>query len=346
MGEPFMNDPSLPEARPHRSSAEDHASAALFAGTPYRFLSELGRGESSSVYLVSHRMMGARQVAKVLHPHLARASDGLKRLRREGRILGRLQHPHVVVVDGAGTTSDGRPFLLFQYLKGETLTARLERSRLSPTTSVQIAREVLSALEAAHGVGVLHRHVCPNNLFLEELAEGTFRTRVLDFGWAKLDESRTREGTSSSAALSVSGELWGEAGYRSPETERGAEWEEADDVYSVGALLYRCLSGRSLPAGGRRPTKLRVQEGPSALRALVARALQPERTMRFRSARELQLALRQLGPEVAASADELEPTRALAARQRSTKLVLAVLLFTASLLLGEVAALVFRWVDS
>lgn len=159
----------------------------LFLGTNYRTVSRLGAGGMGEVFVVEHRELGREFVAKVLHAELASDARVVDRMRVERQALGRLSHPHIVSVIDSASLSDGRPFFVMELLRGRTLAEELrERGKLPVYEAVRFACELLSALAASHGIGVVHRDIKPANLFICALPNGSRHLKVLDFGIARV----------------------------------------------------------------------------------------------------------------------------------------------------------------
>src|SRR5947207_1516480 len=141
-----------------------------FEGTPYKLVRRLGSGGMSDVFLVAHRELEKQFVAKVLRAELATDPQTLDRVRIEAQALGRLSHENIVSVTDVRTMRDGRPFIVMEHLRGRPLSAELaERKPLPVREAIGYARELLSALAAVHGMGMVHRDVKPSNLFLCDL---------------------------------------------------------------------------------------------------------------------------------------------------------------------------------
>ena len=155
---------------------------ALFLGTPYRSLGELGGGGMGTIYLVEHREMGRKFVAKVIHAALVPDVKAVDRFRLEAQSLAQLDHPNIVEILGTGVTADGRPFIILEHLKGQTLSEELRRSELGVKKSLFYASQYLSALEAAHRARIVHRDLKPGNIFITTDHDGSLRVKVLDFG--------------------------------------------------------------------------------------------------------------------------------------------------------------------
>jgi serine/threonine-protein kinase len=204
------------------------------SGTRYRVVRLIGVGGMGTVYEVEHTELGKRFVLKALLRELSRREDLVIRLRNEWRALGRLEHPNIVTVTDAGTSSNGVPFYVMERLEGETLAQRMRRTRRFPVReAVEIAIGVLEGLAAAHQIGVVHRDVKPPNIFL--LNGG--RAKVLDFGVAKIADDP--------GVVTARGVAVGTPRYMSPEQARGEAVDGRADVYAVGLILFETIAGVS-----------------------------------------------------------------------------------------------------
>jgi tRNA A-37 threonylcarbamoyl transferase component Bud32 len=200
----------------------------------YRIEAEIGSGGMSTVYLAFDQTLERRVAVKILHSEVSRDESALERFRREARTVARLSHPHIVMVIDAGEDR-GRPYIVFEYVKGETLKNRINRrGRLPISEAVAYAIEVGRALETAHEHQLVHRDVKPQNVLLDE--EG--RAKVTDFGIARSLEIGTQQ-------LTGAGRVVGTTDYVSPEQALGHEVTGQSDIYSLGIMLYEMLTGEA-----------------------------------------------------------------------------------------------------
>ncbi|WP_084736207.1 serine/threonine-protein kinase [Cystobacter ferrugineus] len=209
----------------------------------YELTSLLGKGGMGAVYLASHRRLPGRQVAvKVLRGGADLSPEQYARFRREAEIASRLGHPNIVEVLDFNTLEDGTPFLVMEYLRGESLEQRLERGPLVLEEMMFFTRQIGSGLAAAHRAGVVHRDLKPANVLLVPTDfGGTVRERVklLDFGVSKMLASQTLQ-TQDSVLL-------GTPQYMAPEQAMGrnSEVDARADLFALGCIVYEMLSGRS-----------------------------------------------------------------------------------------------------
>ena len=184
-------------------------------------------------------MLERRVAIKMLEAPIGGDREHIERFRREARAVARIQHPHIVGVLDTGE-HDGVPFIVLEYVEGETLKERIRRvGRLTITEAVAFAIEVARALEAAHARGIVHRDIKPQNILLDP-ENGA---KVADFGIARSGHED---------ALTVGGRVLGTTDYVSPEQALGHEVTGQSDLYSLGVVLYESLTG-SVPFSGREP---------------------------------------------------------------------------------------------
>src|SRR5687768_5533990 len=196
----------------------------------YRLDAQVGTGGMSTVYRAFDAILERRVAIKLMHRDIAADSDQLERFRREARAVAQLSHPHIVGVIDAGE-EDGRPYIVFEYVEGETLKDRIRRmGRLPIDESIAYSIEIARALSAAHARNIVHRDVKPQNVLIDE--EGS--AKVTDFGIARsLDEE----------GLTAEGRVLGTTDYVSPEQALGHDVDGQSDIYSLGVVLYEMLTG-------------------------------------------------------------------------------------------------------
>ena len=196
----------------------------------YRLEQKLGSGGMSTVYLARDETLERWVAAKVLHREISDQPDQIERFRREARAVAQVSHPNVVAVIDAGEDG-GRPYIVFEYVEGETLKQRIDRmGKLPLDEAAAYAIEVGRGLQAAHARRLVHRDVKPQNVLID--AEG--RAKVTDFGIARELESD---------GLTKTGRVLGTTDYVSPEQAMGHECDARSDIYSLGVLLYEMLTG-------------------------------------------------------------------------------------------------------
>lgn len=256
-----------------------------------------GAGAVGIVYRARDMESGRSVALKVL----TGASDREgARFAREASVLANLSHPGIVRYVAHGSSED-ELYLAMEWLDGEDLGARLEREPVSMAESLDIAAQVADALSAAHARGVLHRDIKPRNIFLLEAADGSLRVKLLDFGIARI--------TQDAAGVTLTGAMLGTPGYMAPEQAQGTRDVSAHaDVFSLGCLMFRCITGRPAISGDNvmavlaktildAPPRIRdvMPEVSSAVDDLVARMLSKDPDDRPADAGAVAHELRALG---------------------------------------------------
>ena len=210
----------------------------------YEITALIGEGGMGRVYLAQHSFMGRKAAVKVLHPDLVRNEVLTTRFMNEARAANAIRHPNIIdIIDVGLLPGDGTPFLMMEFLDGETLAARLLKlGRFDLDMALDVAAQAASALGAAHAQGIIHRDLKPDNLFLvpDQLLPRGERVKILDFGIAKL-----RKDVRGNSDNTQSGTILGTVMYMSPEQCQG-QTENIDarsDIYSFGIILFEMLLG-------------------------------------------------------------------------------------------------------
>lgn len=251
----------------------------------------LARGGTAGVYLATHARTGERVALKVLDAHLAAYPEVVLRLQAERTLAASAAHPGLLEIRDARMSTDHVPYLVMEYLDGQTLGAIAARDRLPVATTIAICAQVAAALAALHEAGVVHCDVKHDNVFvLDETVAGRPRVKLIDFGVSR------RVSDAASDDATIAGTPWCMA----PEQWRGRPLP-ASDVYALGCLLYDLTTGRA-PFDGSLPELMLAHleqrparpswfaDLPIALERLILRALAKEPTHRptmFEVAREL-----------------------------------------------------------
>ncbi|MEO7114202.1 MAG: protein kinase [Polyangiaceae bacterium] len=273
----------------------------------------LGKGGMGAVYEATHTGIDRKFALKLMHPHADQAPDSEARFEREARAAGRIGHPNIVDVFDFGRTDEGAPYIVMELCPGESLAERLVRGPLEERDACEVAVEMLRALEAAHGAGIVHRDIKPANVFLCKDANGKRTIKVLDFGIAKFVEG--------DVTLTHTGAVIGSPLYMAPEQVRAEKDVDARaDIWSVGATLYEMLSGE---APHRAPSHAAViarivtvpavsvrthsENVDAQLDAIVLRALCIDKTDRFITADAMRVALDNYMSGSAATVASLPP---------------------------------------
>jgi serine/threonine-protein kinase len=275
-----------------------------------RFVVErrLGSGGMGYVVAARHPELEERVAIKLLRPGRALSEEARTRLVREARAAARIRSAHVVRIFDVVSQGAGAPYVVMEYLAGETLAQLLARTgRLPVERAVEIVVQSCEPVAEAHRNGTIHRDLKPSNLFLTTLPGRACFVKVLDFGIAK-----TREGEA--AALTQSQALLASPAYASPEQLRASkEVDERADIWSLGVILYECLTGR-LPFGGRglaelsseilrdapQPPSAHRKDLPVRLERTILRCLEKEPTERFENVEALVSSLQSFAPSAAA----------------------------------------------
>jgi len=259
----------------------------------YSLQRELGRGGMGIVYLARDVQLDRDVAIKVLPSHLASTPQSRERFLREARTAAGLSHPHIVPIHRVGESS-GFVYFVMSYVEGETLGERLRRDGpLAPADATRVLREVAWALAYAHGRGIVHRDVKPDNILLEA---GTGRALVTDFGIA--------HGGAASVTSTDPGKIMGTANFMSPEQAAGEAIDGRSDMYALGVVGYLAVSGRlpfeasNLPAllvrqaTENAPSVLGAAPGlPSSLGSAIDRCLARDPAERFADGEALAAAL-------------------------------------------------------
>ena len=288
----------------------------------YRIVRLIGDGGMGVVYEARHEVLGSGVALKFLHADLAKRPGLTQRFLQEARVSATIQSPHVTHVTDVDTAQDGSPYLVMELLTGQSLQAMMDwQGKLPLDQAVDFGLQILSGLEAAHSMGVVHRDMKPDNVFVTPSGGGPL-LKLIDFGIAKL-----RASSEYTKGLTRAGVVMGTPEYMAPEQLVSAHTtDHRADIYSFGVMLFEMLAG-CRPADGedaelivaaveggrvRKLTEL-VPGLPPGLVALVERATAANREQRFESAAAMRLALAQFAGQLshagrlAAVADPLLP---------------------------------------
>ena len=275
----------------------------------YELREEIGRGGCAIVFEASDRRLG-RTVAVKLPYGVAYDSVRMSRFGRESRIIASIQHPNVCAVLDTGRTEDGTPFLVMERLFGASLRATVARlGRLPIGDAIAVGVQLLSALDTVHRAGIVHRDVKPDNIVIVPRAGYEPLVKLLDFGLCRRAGSRRR---GEEETMTCDGALIGTPEYMAPEQVLGSVAIDVRvDLYAVGVVLYESLTGdraffsksvREILTGviSKRVPPLREQrpEAPSALEAVVTRAMHREPRRRYQTASAFQADLHAVRAEI------------------------------------------------
>ncbi len=250
----------------------------------YRILEPIGSGAMSTVYRAEDTSSNRLVALKVLAEKYTKDREALARFEREGRACMSLNHPNICAVYSMDKW-EGRPFLVMELLEGTTLADRMKTGRIHARGVAVIGVPVLSALEAAHALGIVHRDIKPGNLFLTKNG----RVKVLDFGLAKVRTPISMAAPASEATVvtfvTMPGTILGTLGYMAPEQVRGELLDGRADLFSFGVVMYEAMTGVLPVQGGDRAPL------PGPVGQFIERCIHPDRNQRFRSASEAREAL-------------------------------------------------------
>jgi len=196
----------------------------------YKLEAKLGSGGMSTVYLARDTTLDRQVAVKVLHREMSEQADQLERFRQEARAVAKLSHPNVVAVIDAGEDG-GHPYIVFEYVEGETLKQRINRvGALDAQEALAYAIEVARGLTVAHNRNMVHRDIKPQNVLID--SEG--RAKLTDFGISRQLEQD---------GMTATGRVLGTTDYVAPEQAMGHPVDQRSDVYSLGVVLYEMLTG-------------------------------------------------------------------------------------------------------
>jgi serine/threonine protein kinase len=203
----------------------------------YVLVSKIGEGSSGHVYLAEHKSTGKIAAAKLLRLNLLSDPAAVMRFRQEAQALRALVHPNITAIHDFGVSPDGRPFIVMDYVGSTTLSDLISaQGAIAPDQSCRIFLQIIDALKTAHNAGILHRDIKPSNIGVDE----NFNVKIIDFGIAKMS------GIETTATLTRTGATVGTPAYMSPEQCGGGKLDRRSDIYSLGCLMFECLTGRKV----------------------------------------------------------------------------------------------------
>jgi eukaryotic-like serine/threonine-protein kinase len=299
----------------------------ISAGTklgPYELLERIGAGGMGEVYRATDTRLQRVVAVKVLLGTVAADPERLHRFEQEARTLAALNHPNILAVYDVGTidanvAGAGTPYLVSEFLEGETLRGKLDAGRIPLRKSMEYALGVAQGLAAGHSKGIIHRDIKPENIFLTR--DG--RVKILDFGLAKLVQTGSAndlETILSREQGTTPGMVLGTVGYMSPEQVRGEPVEATSDIFSFGTVLYEMVSGqRAFKRKSTAETMTAVlREEPAeltesgwhglpGLQRIVERCMEKDSALRFQSASDLAFAIANVGGAASGSGSGATP---------------------------------------
>jgi tetratricopeptide (TPR) repeat protein/predicted Ser/Thr protein kinase len=267
----------------------------------YRIVRKLGSGGMGEVFLAEDTTLGRKVAIKMLPERYAESGSARQRLINEARAAAALDHPNICAIHEVGEEDD-RVFIVMQYVEGESLAERIREHPLAPADVVDIGLQAAHALEEAHGAGVIHRDIKPQNIIVTPRGQ----LKVLDFGVAKITQDDLTDGQTLER-LTLEGNAIGTPGFMAPEQLRGRDIDARVDIFSLGATLYECATGCSAFGRGTPiEVAMRVMHDtplppsslnpamPPALDAIIGRAMAKDAAARYESARSLRADLFEL----------------------------------------------------
>lgn len=280
-----------------------------FDGTAYRLIRKVGEGGMGEVFEVQHRELGYVRVAKMLRLELSVRARIVDRMRLEAQSLERLNHPNIVAPVYFGRNWQGRPFIILERLAGHTLAHELRGGRSLPLVeALHFAMCALAGLDAAHRLGLVHRDIKPQNLFVATQPNGERIVKVLDFGLVRVLPDAPEDAPDPLESSTSSNEIVGTPKYMSPEGASRVKVDGRADVYGVALVLFRMITGQG-PFDHVRPSYVldaHRYEQPRAMSAYtslpvppeldrcVLKALRKEPAERYQTATEFRTALEQI----------------------------------------------------
>jgi serine/threonine protein kinase len=281
-------------------------------GNRYRIFEFRGGGGMAQVFRALDTTLEREVAVKLINPGLRSEPEFDARFQREARIASQLADPHIVVVHDYGLDPSHGPFLVMEYLRGQSLRERLRSDgRLPYPAGLQLGAQLLLALVHAHEKGVVHRDIKPDNVFLLNQSGVRLLVRVLDFGIARIyrDDSPVVSST-----ITLPGAVIGTPRYMAPEQLAGDSVDVRSDLYSAAVVLFEALTGQ-VPYTGGKSLKEFCPEAAPELESLLERCLQPDRSKRPASAAEAYLQLHELGKASGALVLSPETIEQLSTRQ-------------------------------
>jgi serine/threonine protein kinase len=286
-------------SEPAVSENERDPRVGLLLAERYRVDALIDSGGMGRVYLGEHVLMRKRVAIKVLHPELSSIPEFVSRFEREARAAGNIDNEHVVAATDFGKLPDGAVFLVLEFVEGRNLRDEIAHGPLPLARTLHIARQMTTALRAAHSLGIVHRDLKPENVMLVDKAgDGDF-VKVLDFGIAKVPIGEHRNDESQSKPITRAGMVFGTPEYMPPEQALGQSVDARADLYSLGIMIYEMLAGRrpfiaesqvgvlgqqlskSAPPVSKRAPGVYI---PSSIDAFVKKMIQREASKRFQTA--------------------------------------------------------------
>ena len=258
----------------------DDLSATL--GERYEARSLIGKGGMGAVYLVWDKQLSRFVAMKILPLELLELEEAIVRFEREARAMASLDHPSILKIFDYGQTADGFPYLIMEYVEGVDLQHLLASDKVTLAEALKMLSQVCAGLEHAHQKGVIHRDIKPSNI----LIDGNGNAKVADFGLAKFTRSELLN--HDDPKLTMTGQVMGTPEYMAPEQQAGKVSDQRSDIFSIGAMLFRLLTGKT-PTPGWLPPSQQITTIDTRLDDIVQLSLQVSPEARYQSVVEQKL---------------------------------------------------------
>jgi serine/threonine-protein kinase len=284
----------------------------------YKILSRIGAGGMGEVYLAQDTRLGRKVALKLLPDLYANDAERLSRFKREARAASSLSHPNVATIYEIGETNESS-YIAMEYVEGETLAATINGQPLDSAVILDIAAQIVDALDEAHQKGIIHRDIKSANIMLTTRGQ----VKVLDFGLAKINAAESTDATSQGlTAATEPGMVIGTVQYMSPEQALGRDVDPRSDIFSLGVVMYEMATGR-LPFVGATAVEtieqIRHSQPPAIARLnyeihpelerIIRKCLEKDRERRYQSAKDLLIDLKNLKRDSDATKAAMEQGR-------------------------------------
>ncbi len=277
-----------PRGRPPSKELE----LPVLVGCRYRLIEVRGGGGMAKVYRAVDTTLEREVAVKVINPELRNEPEFDARFQREARIASQLADPHIVVVHDFGIDAQLGPFLVMEYLQGESVRERLHRDGPMPLKAgMQLSAQLMLALVHAHEKGIVHRDIKPDNVFLLNQSGVRLHLRVLDFGIARIYK---RDEPANAETLTRPGSVVGTPRYMSPEQLAGQPLDARSDLYSAAMVIHEAVTGHLPYVTGKTLCDM-CPQAPADFQSLIDQCLRPNPTERPANAVEVYLRLQELG---------------------------------------------------